>query len=232
MRNKLLLEAVGTFFLCAASLMSAGALPVAALFCALLYMGAPVGLMQYNPALALAGRLRGRTGTRAFAATVGVQLAAALVAALVAGAMIGHDAERAKDAVDALGAPVFEGYVAAGAAELLGTFLLALVFLLVGTSRLTAGNSYLGLALGLTAFALQGVFGEHGPSGNPATALASALFGSCAALCEGLEGTKAFVTETVALAKFAPRVAADLAVQFLGAALAAWFFRYLFPEDR
>jgi len=232
MRNKLLLEAVGTFFLCAASLMSAGALPVAALFAALLYMGAPVGVMQYNPALSLAGRLRGRTGTRAFAATVGVQVVAALAAAVVAGAMIGHDAERTKEAVDALGAPVFDGYAAAGTAELLGTFLLALVFLLVGRSRLTAGNSYFGLALGLTAFALQGVFGDLGPAGNPATALASALFGTCAALCEGLEGRKAFVTETVYLAKLAPRVAADVALQFLGAALAAWFFRYLFPEDR
>ena len=232
MRNKLLLEAVGTFFLCLASLMSAGALPVAAVLCALYYMGAPAGLLQYNPALSLACRLRGRTGTRAFAATAGVQVLAVLAAALVAGAMLGHDAERTKGAIDMLGAPVFEGYAGDGLAELLGTFLLALVFLLVGTSRLTAGNSYYGLVLALTAFGLQAVFGDHSPAGNPATTLASALFGTCAALCEGLEGTKAFVTETFTLAKLAPRIAADVAVQFLGAALAAWFFRYLFPEDR
>jgi len=232
MRNKLLLEAVGTFFLCAASLMSAGALSVAAVLCALYYMGASAGVLQYNPALTLACRLRGRAGTRAFAAIAGVQALAMLAAAFVAGAMIGYDAERAQGAVDLLGAPIFEGYAAGGFAELLGTFLLALVFLLVGTSRLTAGNSYFGLALGLTAFALQGIFGEQGPAGNPAITLASALFGTCAALCEGLEGTRAFVTETVCLARVAPRVAADVAVQFLGAALAAWFFRRLFPEDR
>ena len=232
MRNKLLLEAVGTFFLCVASMMSASSLPVAAVLCALLYMGAPVGLMQYNPALSLAFRLRGRISTRSLAATVGVQLLAALAAAFVAGAMIGHDAERAKGAIDALGAPLFEGYVADGSAELLGTFLLAFAFLQVGTSRLTAGNSYFGLAIALAAFGLQGVFSDHSPALNPATGLASALFGMCAALSEGLDGTKAFVTETVYLAKVAPRVAADIAVQFLGAALAAWFFRYLFPEDR
>ncbi len=232
MRNKLLLEAVGTFFLCLASMTSAGALPIAALLCALYYMGAPVGLMQYNPALSLAFRLRGRIGTRSLAATVGVQLLAALTAALVAGAMLGHDPERAKGAVDALGAPVFEGYAADGSAELLGTFLLAFVFLLVGTSRLTAGNSYFGFALALAAFGLQGVFSDHSPAMNPAVGFTSAIFGTCAALAEGIEGAKAFVTETVYLAKIAPRVAADIAVQFLGASLAAWFFRYLFPEDR
>lgn len=232
MRNKLLLEAVGTFFLCLASMMSAGALPIAALLCALYYMGAPAGLMQFNPALSLAYRLRGRISTRSFTAFLGVQLLAAFMAACVAGAMLGHDPERAKGAVDALGAPVFEGYAADGCAELLGTFLLACVFLLVGTSRLTAGNSYFGFALALAVFGLQGVFGDHGPAMNPAVGLTSAIFGTCAALAEGIEGAKAFVTETVYLAKVAPRVAADLAMQFLGAALAAWFFRYLYPEDR
>jgi aquaporin Z len=232
MRNKLLVEAVGTFFLCLAVLMSGGPLPVAALLCALLYMGAPVSLPHYNPAVTLAFRLRGRIGTRALGAHIGVQFIAALAAALVAGALVGHDTERAKSAVDALGAPAFEGFPASATVELLGTFVLTLVFLSVGTSRLTAGNSYYGLAIALTALGLGGVFSDFGVALNPATALASSLFGACAALSEGLEGTKAFVTETVYLAKIAPRVAAEMGVQFLGAALAAWFFRYLFPEDR
>jgi aquaporin Z len=232
MRNKLLLEAVGTFFLCLASMMSAGTLPIAALLCALYYMGAPVGLMQYNPALSLAFRLRGRIGTRSLATTIGVQLLAAFTAALVAGAMLGHDPERAKGAIDALDSAVFDGYVADGSAELLGTFLLAFVFLLVGTSRLSAGNSYFGFALAFAAFGLQGVFSDHSPAMNPAVGFTSAIFGACAALAEGLEATKAFVAETFYLAKIAPRVAADIALQLLGAALAAWFFRYLFPEDR
>jgi aquaporin Z len=232
MRNKLLLEAVGTFFLCLAGLVGGGPLPVAALFCALIYMGAPVALPHYNPAVSLAFRLRGRIGSRALGAAVGVQLLAAIAAALVAGAMLGHDAERAKGAVDALAEPAFEGFLSSATIELLGTFLLAFVFLMVGTSRLTAGNSYFGFAIALASLGLAGVFSDFGTSLNPASALASCLFGTCAALFEGLAGTKAFVTETLYLAKVAPRVAAEVGVQFLGAALAAWFFRYLFPEDR
>jgi aquaporin Z len=232
MRNKLLVEAVGTFFLCLAGLVSGGPLPVAALLCALLYMGAPVALPHYNPAVTLAFRLRGRIGTRALGAIIGVQLLAALAAALVAGALLGHDAERAKGAVDALGASAFEGFLASATVELLGAFLFTCVVLMVGTSRLTAGNSYFGVAIALAMLGIAGVFSDFAPAFNPASALTSALFGTCAALSEGLDGTKAFVTETLYLAKFAPRVAAEVGVQFLGAALAAWFFRYLFPEDR
>ena len=232
MRNKLLLEAVGTFFFCVAGLVSGGPLPVAALLCALLYMGAPVALPHYNPAVSLAVRLRGRIGTRALVAMVSVQLVAAVAAALVSGALVGHDAERAKAAVDALAEPAFDGFLTSATVELLGTFLLAFVFLMVGTSRLTAGNSYYGFAIALVSLGLAGVFSDFGTALNPATALASSLFGTCAALSEGLTGTKAVVSETLYLAKIAPRVASEVGVQFLGAALAAWFFRYLFPEDR
>lgn len=232
MRNKLLVEAVGTFSLCVAGLVSGAPLPVAALLGALLYMAAPVALPHYNPAVSLAFRLRGRLGGRALGAYVGVQLAAAVLAALVAGALLGHDAERARFAVEALDKPAFEGFLSSATVELLGTFLFASVFLMVGTSRLTAGNSYFGLAIALAFLGVAGVFGDFAPALNPAASLASALSGAGAALTEGLAGTKAFVTETVYLAKVAPRVAAEVGVQFLGAALAAWFFRGLFPADR
>jgi len=95
MRNKLLIEAVGTFFLCLAALVSSSALPVAALLCALIYMGAPVSLAHYNPAVSLAFRLRGRSGTRALWSYVAVQLAAAVLAAMAAGFLLGHDSEHA-----------------------------------------------------------------------------------------------------------------------------------------
>jgi len=79
---------------------------------------------------------------------------------------------------------------------------------------------------------LSGTFGDFNPTMNPAVSLASALVGVLAALLDGLIGTKTFVTETLFLAKVAPRILAEVAVQFVGAALAAWFFRVLFPEDR
>jgi aquaporin Z len=232
MRNKLLIEAVGTFFLCLAALVSSSPLPVAALLCALIYMGAPVSLAHYNPAVSLAFRLRGRSSTRALGAYVGVQLAAAVFAAMVAGTLLGHDSEHAKGAIDALSESAFSGFGVIAVVELLATFALAFVILMVGTSRLTAGNSYYGLAIAAVVLGVSGTFVDFNPTMNPAVSLASSLLGAFAAIFDGLIGTKTFVTETLFLAKIAPRILAEVAVQFVGAALAAWFFRVLFPEDR
>ena len=232
MRNKLLIEAVGTFFLCLAAMVASSPLSVAALLCALIYMGAPVSLAHYNPAVSLAFRLRGRSGTRALWSYIGVQLTAALLAVMVAGFLLGHDSEHAKGAIDALSESAFAGFGATAIVELLATFALAFVILMVGTSRLTAGNSYFGLAIAAVVLGLSGTFGEFNPTMNPAVSLASSLLGVFSAICDGLIGTKSFVTESLFLAKIAPRVLAEIAVQFAGAALAAWLFRLLFPEDR
>ncbi len=232
MRNKLLLEAVGTFFLCLAALVATNPLSVAALLCALIYMGAPISLAHYNPAVSLAFRLRGRSSSRALWSYVGVQLTAAILAAAVAGFLLGHDSEHAKGAVDALSESAFAGFGANATVELLGTFVLAFVILMVGTSRLTAGNSYFGLAIAAVVLGLSGTFGEFDLTMNPAVSLGHALLGVFSALSDGLFGTKTFVTEFAFLAKIAPRVIAEIAVQLVGAALAAWFFRKLFPEDR
>ena len=232
MRNKLLIEAVGTFFLCLAAMVASSPLPVAALLCALIYMGAPVSLAHYNPAVSLAFRLRGRCGTRALWSYVGVQLAAAFLAALVAGFLLGHDSEHAKGAIDALGESAFAGFGATAVVELLATFALAFVILMVGTSRLTAGNSYFGLAIAAVVLGAAGTFGDFNPTMNPAVTLASSLLGVSSALFDGLFATKTFVTESLFLAKLVPRLLAEIAIQLGGAALAAWFFRRLFPEDR
>lgn len=232
MRNKLLIEAVGTFFLCLAALVATNPLSVAALLCALIYMGAPVSLAHYNPAVSLSFWLRGRAGTRSLWSYVAVQLTAAIFAAAVAGFLLGHDSEHAKGAVDALADSAFEGFGVTAVVELLGTFVLAFVILMVGTSRLTAGNSYFGLAIAAAVLGLSAIFGEFNPTMNPAVSLASALLGVCSALFDGLLGTKTFVTEAVFLAKIVPRMLAEIAVQLVGAASAAWFFRRMFPEDR
>jgi aquaporin Z len=232
MRNKLLIEAVGTFFLCLAALVATNPLSVAALLCALIYMGAPVSLAHYNPAVSLSFRLRGRSGSRALWSFVAVQLTAAVLAAAVAGFLLGHDSDHAKGAVDALAGSAFADFGVVAVVELLCTFVLAFVILMVGTSRLTAGNSYFGLAIAAVVLGVSGTFGEFNPTMNPAVSLANALLGVSSSLFDGLFGTKAFLTEALFLAKIAPRVIAEIAVQLVGAALAAWFFRKLFPEDR
>ena len=161
-----------------------------------------------------------------------MQLGAALLASAVAGFLLGHDSDHAKLAVDALSESAFDGFGVTAVAELLGTFALAFVILMVGTSRLTAGNSYYGLAIAAVVLGLSGTLGEFSPTMNPAVSLANTLLGLFAALFDGLFGTKSFATEWVILAKITPRILAAMAVQCVGAALAAWFFRRMFPEDR
>jgi glycerol uptake facilitator-like aquaporin len=151
---------------------------------------------------------------------------------MAAGTLLGHDSEHAKGAVDALSESAFVGFGVTAIVELLCTFVLAFIILMVGTSRLTAGNSYYGLAIAVAVLGLSGTFGDFNPTMNPAVALASSLVGAFATIFDGLLGTKTFITETLFLAKVAPRILAEIAVQFVGAALAAWFFRVLFPEDR
>jgi aquaporin Z len=195
-------------------------------------MGAPVSLAHYNPAVSLSFRLRGRSSSRTLWSYIAVQLAAAVLAAMAAGTLLGHDSEHARGAVDALSESAFVGFGVSAGIELLCTFALAFIILMVGTSRLTAGNSYFGLAIAVAVLGLSGTFGDFNPTMNPAVSLASSLVGAFAAIFDGLLGTKTFVTETLYLAKVAPRILAEVAVQFVGAALAAWFFRILFPEDR
>jgi aquaporin Z len=232
MRNKLFIEALCTFFLCAGSILTQGPIPVAALLCALIYFGAPVSGAHYNPAVSLSFRLRRRGGTKSMFAYMGVQFAAALAAALVVGMIAGHDAEHTKGAVEALADSPFDGVWSSSAVEVMGTFFLALVILMVGSSRLTAGNSYFGVAIALAYLGFAGTFSEFNPGLNPASTLGSAFHGVAAAFFGDGGGLEAFVKEGVYLAKIAPRILIDILAQFAGGALAAGAFRMLFPEDR
>ena len=232
MRARIIGEAFGTFFLCFALLLGGGPLPLAALLAALTYLAAPAGFPHFNPAVTLAFRLRGRIASRAAWAFVGAQLLAAAAALLLAACLQGHDPERAKEAVAGLHDDAFEGLATSFVTEGLGAAFLVLVALVVGASRRTAGNSYFGLAMGLAALGYAGALADYGPFLNPLTALVSAARGWVEAVLDGSADAKAVLAETLLLAKLAPRLAADIAAQFAGAASAAWFFRMVSPEDR
>jgi aquaporin Z len=95
--------------------------------------------------------------------------------------------------------------------ELLGTFALAYVVLNVATSKGTTGNSFYGLAIGLTVFAMASTFGSvSGGAFNPAVAIGATII-------------KAFAWKNIWL---------YLVACFGGGLLAALVFNYVNVEDK
>ena len=235
MRAKLHVELLGTFFLCFGVLMTNGAgapLMVAALLCALIYMGGPVSGAHYNPAVSVAFRLRGRLAPGVLLPYVGVQVLAATLAAALAGLLLDFDPDRATALTQAVSAPLFDGFLPLVVAEVLGTGLLAFVILMVATSRHSAGNSYYGVAIALTVLGLAGVFSGAGPDLNPAVTLAHRLTGLFATTVTEGSFTADFLREWAFLAKTFPRDCCLLLCQLTGGLLAARLFLRLFPEER
>ncbi len=235
MRPKLLIEGLATFFLCLACALVQGPLApfiIGGLLVALIYAGGPISQAHYNPAVTLAFCVRRRQAWSTGAAYVAVQLVAALVAAVVAGLFQGHTEENSQHVLEALQEPVMDGWLAGTAAEFLGTFLLAFVILLVATSRRTIGNGYYGLAIAATVVGLMGVFAALYPDFNPAVAISKGLAGCFSALNAEGNAWLAFTREFSYLAHSTPLLCVGILAQFCGAAMAAWAFLAIFPEER
>jgi aquaporin Z len=167
--NKYITEFIGTFFLvltvgCTVIPGKAGVIAPLAIGAALMvmvYAGGHVSGAHYNPAVTLAVWIRGRCETRDVAPYMIAQAAAGVVASLVAGFLVGT------------GKPMTITHnPAALLAEFLFTFALAYVVLNTATAKGTAGNSFYGLAIGMTV--MTGAFAVGGISGgafNPAVAV-------------------------------------------------------------
>jgi len=174
--NKLATELIGTFFLvltigCTITFGATGVIPPLAIGAALMvmvYAGGHISGAHYNPAVTLGVFLRGRLSAAEVvpywvAQILGAVLAAAAVKFLSPGVA-------AAPAAFAVG-PSF-------LAELLFTFALVYVVLNVATAKSTAGNSFYGLAIGMTVMA--GAFSVGSISGgafNPAVAIGAAIIG-------------------------------------------------------
>jgi aquaporin Z len=167
MIRKLVVEAIGTFFLTLTVGLvilggTASPLPVGAILIAMVYMGGHVSGAHYNPAVTLGVFLRGRATATELLSYVLTQLAAAGLAALAA-RQLAPEAEGLAFAVTVLPALL---------AELVFTFALVFVVLNVATARGTEGNSYFGAAIGLTVLAAAYTIGSvSGAAINPAVAL-------------------------------------------------------------
>jgi aquaporin Z len=209
MLKRAVTELIGTFFLvftigCTVILGGTGVIPPLAIGAALMvmvYAGGHVSGAHYNPAVTLAVWLRGRCPTSDL---VPYWIAQILGAALAARAVIWI----------AQGTIVTLIHPAVGPAllaELLFTFALAYVVLNVATARGTVGNSFYGLAIGMTVMA--GAFAVGGVSGgafNPAVAIGLSVLG---------------------ISPW-PNLWVYVVPELLGAVAAALLFKWINPDDR
>ena len=206
--NKYLTEFIGTFFLvftvgCTVIPGAAGVIPplaIGAVLMVMIFAGGHISGGHYNPAVTLAVFMRGRCDKKDVAPYMVAQVAAGFAAAIVATFVAGS------------GHPMtIENVPAALVAEFLFTFALAYVVLNVGTAKANSGNSFYGLAIGMTVMA--GAFAVGRISGgafNPAVAVGAAV---------------------MKLIHFSA-IWIHLVADFAGGAAAALVFKFLNPEDK
>jgi aquaporin Z len=178
MTRKLVVEAIGTFFLVFTIGMvtldpgSTGALApwaISAMLMVMVYAGGHVSGAHYNPAVTLAVFIRGKATIHEAIGYWVVQLVAAAVAGML---VLGFKG----------GAPLTVptmNTLQVIAIEIILTFALAYVVLNVATARGVEGNSYYGAAIGLTVLA--GAYSAAAISGgafNPAVTLGQIVMGS------------------------------------------------------
>ena len=207
--NKYIMELVGTFFLVftiGCTVIGNGAGPFAPLaigsaLMVMIFAGGHISGGHYNPAVTLGVWIRGRCDTKdvlpyMLSQVVGAAMAAAAVRYLKAGAAV---QAMTPETVPAL------------LAEFLFTFALVFVVLNVATAKGTSGNSFYGLAIGMTV--MTGAFAVGGISGgvfNPAVAVGISVMG---------------------LSSW-PNIWIYLVANFAGGAVAALAFKTLNPEDK
>jgi aquaporin Z len=206
--NKYLTEFIGAFFLvltigCTVLAPQQGMIPPLAIGAALMVMvfaGGHISGAHYNPAVTLAVYMRGKMPMSDVGPYIAAQIIGAVTAALAVGFLAGS------------GTPMeITNVPAALLAEFLFTFALCWVVLNVATSKDTAGNSFYGLAIGMTV--MTGAFAVGRISGgafNPAVAIGA-----------GMMKILSFSTLWI-----------HLVGEFAAAAAAAITFKTLNPSDR
>jgi aquaporin Z len=171
--KKYIVEFIGTFFLVftIGTAVRSGSplapLAIGASLMVMIFAGGHVSGAHFNPAVTLAVFLRGKCDKSDVIPYWIAQLAAGTVAALIVSFLVG------KATTAATHAPVPSLIV-----EFLFTFALAWVVLNTATAKGTSGNSFYGLAIGMTVMTgAVAVGGISGGAFNPAVGLGVVLMG-------------------------------------------------------
>src|SRR5258706_11809769 len=206
--NKYLTELIGTFFLVltiGCTVISGGPhvvppLAIGAMLMVMVFAGGHVSGGHYNPAVTLGVWMRGKCPTTDVAPYWIAQLVGSFAASFAVKFIVG-----------AGDSPMVPRVGPALLAEFLFTFALVYVVLNVATAKATSGNTFYGLAIGMTVMA--GAFAVGDVSGgafNPAVAIGLSTMG------------------LVAPSSIWIHIVAGLA----GGAGAALAFKYINPEDK
>ena len=183
--DKRLIEFLGTFFLVLTAAMAPGngmgPVAVGVALTALVYMGGPVSGAHFNPAVSFAMFLTRKMPAATFAGYLIAQCAGAAVASGAAWMFRGEPFAVVPAFALAPDAVTRSGTGGAFVVEILFSFLLVLVVLMVALAKRAQGNQYYGVAIGLTVMAGAFVAGPiSGGSFNPAVGFVPALVRVCA----------------------------------------------------
>jgi aquaporin Z len=174
LNRKLVVEAIGTFFLVFTVGMAVGRagplapLAIGSVLMVMVFAGGHVSGGHYNPAVSTAVYLRGKMAQTEYVPYIVTQIVAGILAAVVI-IILGYDFNTSAKLAGAGKMLIV---------EFLFTFALAYVVLNVATARGTEGNSFYGLAIGFTVGA--GAFAVGSVSGgafNPAVAIGAMVMG-------------------------------------------------------
>ncbi|MCD7879705.1 MAG: aquaporin [Candidatus Gastranaerophilales bacterium] len=177
--KKYLVELIGTFFLVftivAVSYYAQGILSpfaIAAVLTVMIYAGGYISGGHYNPAVSLAAAIRGALSWKQFAPYAAAQVVGGVIAVYLFKFITCANAYTLQVSDFGLKKLLI--------AEFLFTFALCYVVLQTATTKQTNGNSYYGLAIGLTVFAGAISVGGILCAGafNPAVAISLGLFKS------------------------------------------------------
>ncbi len=176
--NKYIAEFIGSFFLVLSIIMGSNngtaalaPLAIGATLTVMVYAGEHISGAHYNPAVTLGLMMRGKMDRADVLPYMLAQLIGAIVAAFMASFLL-----VCKGGVDIR--PIQHFTFCSIFAEFLGTFAWVYVLLNVTTTRVNAGNSYHGLAIGFVLMAM--TFAMSGISAavfNPAAAVGAAVAG-------------------------------------------------------
>ncbi|MBI2094045.1 MAG: aquaporin [Candidatus Omnitrophica bacterium] len=206
--HKYLAEFIGTFFLMltigCAVVGGAGVLTplaIGSILMVMIFAGGHISGGHYNPAVTLAVFLRGRCPISDVGPYMAAQVLGAACAAWLTPVLTGPSAVAAH-------VPLLLPTLVA---EALWTCALAYVVLNVATAKGTAGNSFYGLAIGMTVMVGATIIGPiSGGAFNPAVAVGASMLGL-------FSWSNLWIY---------------LVAHFIGGAVAAFLFVTLNPEDR